>query len=270
MAIDQALDDLVILDRLAQRSLPAQRFNPLAKLIVTGAFIIAVASFPKYELFRVMALGAYPIIMFLLLRIPARIILRYLLIAAPFALLLGAFNPFWDRQVVTRWGSLVITGGWLSFLSLVTRLLLTVSAALILVAGTGFPALCRALNQLRMPKLLVAQFLLLYRFLFLIPETARRMYRAYLLRAPKAQGMPLCIWGSLLSHLLLRAYDRGVRLYRAMLSRRFDGTMPTQQITNWQGRDIGFLLLNLLFLGMVRFAHSPEVLGRIVLQLIGR
>jgi len=206
----------------------------------------------------------------MLLQVPTRVVLRYLLIAAPFALMIGAFNPLLDRQIVAYWGRAAVSGGWLSFFSIVLRFLLTVSAALVLLAGTGFPQLCRALNQLHVPKLLVTQFLLLYRFLFILLEQAQRMHRAYHLRAARARGMPIRIWGSLAGHLLLRAYDRGLRLHQAMRARGFDGAMRTRRVSGWSGWDVGFALLSIAFFMIVRFAGPVEVLGRAALQLLTR
>ena len=84
--------------------------------------------------------------------LPVRYIVRKIALVLPFAFLVGMFNPVFDREVLVRLGPLGISGGWISCASIIVRAILTVGAALILVAVTGFPAICRALERLGMPR----------------------------------------------------------------------------------------------------------------------
>ena len=100
--------------------------------------------------------------------------------------------------------------------------LLAAAAAIVLVAVTGFPAICGALERLGMPRPLAVQLLFLYRYL----GRARRGGRAH--DAPATQrggGHPLSIrlYGTLVGRLLLRTWDRAERIYLAMCARGFTG-----------------------------------------------
>jgi len=266
--IESALADVRELEFIAVRDTPVHRLDARAKIIVTAAFLITVVSFPKYEIAGLMPLFLYPALLLSFGQVPLRVLLRYLLIAAPFALFVGLFNPLLDRATAVHWGTWAVSGGWLSFLSILTKFVLTVSAALILLAGTGYPALCRALGRLGAPRLLVTQFLLLYRFIFVIAEEGLRMARAWVLRSRRAGGMPIRTWGSLAGHLLLRAYDRGLRVHTAMLARGFDGAMRSSRAQHWTWGDTGFILASGAFLALVRFTHPAEALGRLVMQVL--
>jgi len=265
---ESALNDIRALERLAARDSPVQRLDPRAMVIVTAAFLITVVSFPKYEIAGLVPLVLYPAILVAVGNLPLRVLVRYLLLAAPFAVLVGLFNPLLDRAITARLGALAVSGGWLSFLSILARFLLTVSAALLLLAATGYSALCSALGRLGMPRLLTTQFLLLYRFIFIVADEAQRMVRAYVLRSRRAGGMPLRVWSSLTGNLLLRAYDRGLRVHTAMLSRGFDGFMRSRHTPHWSWLDSGFVLACAGFFLLARFGHPAELLGRWVLQVL--
>ena len=64
---------------------------------------------------------------------------------------MGAFNPVFDREVVAQVGAWGVSGGWVSYASIVLRFLLTAGAALVLTATTSFTGVCLALQKLRVP-----------------------------------------------------------------------------------------------------------------------
>jgi len=55
-----------------------------------------------------------------------------------------------DRQTILTLGPVAISGGWVSFASILVRFVLTVAATLALVAGTGIHGVCRGLELLGM------------------------------------------------------------------------------------------------------------------------
>ena len=88
------------------------------------------------------------------------------------------------RRGHRSWSALFsVAGGWISFLSILLRFVLTVSAAIVLVAVTGIHSLCAALEKLGVPRALVTQLLVLYRYLFVLLDEAGRMDRARALRS---------------------------------------------------------------------------------------
>lgn len=264
--IDAALGDIGALDSLAALDSPVHRLDPRAKLLATAAFLVTAVSFPRYELAELMPLFLYPAALMAAGGIPLRALGRYLLLASPFAVMVGLFNPLLDRQIAAHWGGLAVSGGWLSFLSILARSALTVSAAMLLLAATGYAPLCAAMGRLGLPRLLVAQFLLLYRFIFVLAGEAARMTRAHELRSGSGRGAALRVWGSLAGQLLLRAHDRALRLHAAMLARGFDGALPAPHRLRWSWRDSLFLAGCAGGFALVRFGHLAERLGRLILE----
>ena len=123
------------MDELGRMDSPVHRLDARVKTLTTVAFIVTVMSFSRYEVAALMPFFIYPIALMAVGGIPAGYIGRKLLIASPFALAVGMFNPLLDQRVMGSLGSHGITGGWLSFASIVLRFALTVSAALTLVAA---------------------------------------------------------------------------------------------------------------------------------------
>jgi cobalt/nickel transport system permease protein len=186
--IDSAFFDIGTLDTLAGRDSVIHRLDPRAKLVTTLVFILVVVSFGRYEISALLPFGLFPLSLILLADLPPGTLLKKLLLAAPFALCVGIFNPFFDRQVLLQFGPLEISGGWVSFASILLRFTLTVLAALVLIATTSFTGVCRALDRLGAPKIFVLQLLFLYRYLFVLIDEAQRLVRARALRSFGGRG----------------------------------------------------------------------------------
>jgi cobalt/nickel transport system permease protein len=263
--IQSALWDIGTLDELADQDTPLHRLDPRAKLITTLLFIAAVTSFDRYEVAALMPFTLYPAVLISVGRLPVGRLLKKGLLAAPFAVFIGIFNPLLDREIVLRIGSIGISGGWISFASILIRFTLTVSAALILVAGTGFEALCMALVRLKVPRVFVVQLLLLYRYLFLLMEEGARMVRAHALRAFGERAIRIRVFGSLVGQLLLRTLGRGQRIHVAMLCRGFDGEVRLVRSMRMGVGDVCFVMGWSTFFVMARLYNLPHLLGSLVL-----
>lgn len=261
--IDDALRDLTTLDALALQVTAWGRFDPRAKIITTFAFILTVASFDRYAVAALLPFGLFPVISAALGAVPFRLILRKLIIASPFALTIGLFNPFIDHTPMLVIYGIEISGGWLSFCSLMIRFVLTVSAALILVGGTGFHTVCVGLSQLGVPQVFTNQLLFLYRYTHVLSSEAARMNAARELRA-SGNRMGLAIYGSLLGHLLLRALERAQRIHLAMVSRGFNGKLHTSKPLRWHTADTALLLGCGAYLILARSQDLSQMLGKLL------
>lgn len=260
-AIDTALVTIGELNELASQDTCIHRRDARAKLITTVMFIITVVSFDKYAVAALLPLVLYPVAISALGNIPSHVITRKLLIASPFAIMIGIFNPILDRQILMHLGSLPISGGLISFTSILLRFILTVSAALILVAVTGFEAVCLALERMKIPRVFVVQLLFLYRYIFVLVEEGLRVRRAYAMRSPGAHDVALRVYGSLVGHLLLRTLNRAQNIHRAMLCRGFDGRIRLARSFKANLADVLFVLVWGLFFILVKRYNIPLLLG---------
>ena len=143
--IEERFHSLGRLDELARGDSPVHRLDARIKIILTLAFIVLVTSNDRYAVGRLLPFAAFPVLLGAAAGLPSGFILKRLLITSPFAVLVGIFNPVFDTNVLLVLGDLSISGGWISFVSILTRFMLCMSAALILVATTGFYRICASL-----------------------------------------------------------------------------------------------------------------------------
>lgn len=240
------------------------RLDARAKLAVTLAFIVTVVSFDKYAVSALIPFLVFPMMTILFGGLPAGYILKRVVIVAPFAILVGVFNPVIDRSVVFSIGSLSVSAGWLSFVSIILRFILTVSAAVTLIAVTGFYQVCTALEWLKVPRPFIVQLMFLYRYLFVLTDEFERMLKAIAVRSFSGKSMRFGTYVPVAGHLLLRTLGRADRIYRAMCCRGFDGHMRSVGSPVINRRDMCFTFFWAVIFLALRFINVAEHAGRFV------
>src|SRR5450756_492175 len=120
MSINAAVIDLKRLDLLADSDSPIHALDARAKVLVTFVFIVSVVSFDRYELARLLPFFIFPAVMVALANLPPLYLVRKIALLCPFVLMVGLFNPVFDRTMLYQIGQLGISGGWISLVSLLT------------------------------------------------------------------------------------------------------------------------------------------------------
>jgi cobalt/nickel transport system permease protein len=259
-SIHSAILDLKRLDLLANGDSGIHRLDARAKVLVTLVFIVSVVSFDKYDFAPLIPFFIFPAFMIARAGLPLLYIVRKTIIICPFVLAVGIFNPVFDREILVQLGSLSISGGWISFASILVRTALTVGAAFILIAVSGFTGVCQALEQLGMPRLFAVQLNLLYRYIFVLTEEASRVSRARELRSFGRGGLGIKSYASLTGSLLLRTWELAERLHMAMLARGFTGEFHARRSTRFGGWELLFLLgWSALFLVLRKWDISKQI-----------
>jgi cobalt/nickel transport system permease protein len=268
-SIETGLYELGRFDQLSRAESPVHRLDPRAKVIATLFFLVCVVSLPPYDLVWLAPFVLFPVALASAADLPLDFLGSRLLIAAPFALVVGAFNPLLDHTVVAHVGGIAVTGGWVSYASIVARFLLTTSAALVLVGTTGMSDVCLALERLGVPDVIVTQLLFLYRYIFVLAEEAMRMARARSLRSFDGRGTGLAAYGSMLGQLLLRTLDRAQRVYGAMQCRGFTGRVHSARTLAFRAGDWAFMLGWSTAFVLFRLVNVPLLLGGLLTKVIG-
>jgi cobalt/nickel transport system permease protein len=132
---------------------------------------------------------------------------------------------------------------------------LSVLSMLVLSSTTEFPALLQGLERLGLPRVMVMLFSFMYRYLFVMVEEVNRMRLA---RDSRNLGRKR-MWqirsvGNMIGTLFLRSYERGERIYQAMVSRGFEGEVRTMNRLRLGRADLGFAVAFLLYLAVVALA----------------
>ncbi|AUS95655.1 cobalt ECF transporter T component CbiQ [Clostridium thermosuccinogenes] len=263
--VTQSLYEMRFLEELSEGNTAIHRIHPAAKLLVTLLFLTAVVSFGKYEIAGLLPLALYPALIFSLGEIPVKPLLKRCLLAAPFAVGIGILNPVFDSTPM-EFAGISIAGGWITFASILIKSGLTVVAALLLIATTGMTKTGLALRMIKVPRLMVLQLLLTYRYISVLMEEVARILRAYSMRAPEQKGIDRSIWGSLLGQLMLRSFDRAERVYQAMHLRGFDGNYYDGSTPKARLVDFLYVILWGSFFATARFVNIPELVGSVIMS----
>lgn len=251
------------LDPYREFNSPIHRLDPRVKFILALVFVFTVALTPH---------GAWPvyIILFsLILTIEilseigvsytlkrASLVLPFVLAALPVIFTLD--GPILTILSIGPWSLTIYQPGLERFLSIALKSWISVQAAIILATSTPFPELLSAMRAVGIPRLLVAIFGLMWRYLFVLADETLRMIRARAARSGESDQPDLKKGGSLTwrarvtggmaGSLFLRAFERSDRIYTAMLSRGYNGEVRAQALTSMNGFDRLVLFLTSAFL----------------------
>lgn len=262
--LTKSLNNLRLLDDLAGRKTSIHSLHPLAKLLVTIVYLITVVSFGKYDIAGILPLVFFPVILVAVAELPGIQIFKRMLLALPFVIGIGIFNPLLDQKTFAMILGVPISYGWISFLAILIKCGLTVAAVIILIATTGMTGLAYALRILKVPRLFVLQLVLTFRYISVLIEEASNILLAYSLRAPLQKGVKYGEWGSLAGNLLLRSFDRAQRIHEAMDCRGFTGEYHTSAARGFNTGDYMYLSICVLFFLTARFINLPETLGHLL------
>lgn len=263
--LESAWNNVRLLDELAAQNTPIHRLHPGVKLLTTLFFILVVVTFGKYDLISLLPLVLYPVVLLSLAELPAGYFFRRLIFVLPFVLFVGIFNPLFDHTPLIQIGTISISGGWISFISILTRVTLTVWAALILIATSGFNEIAVTLLKMKVPRVFVMQLLFLYRYVSVLMEETTVTLRAHSLRTFRGQGLGFKVWGSLVGQLLLRTINRAERIYQAMLCRGFTGEIRVLRSRKINHRDLLYFLGWSIFFLLIRRFNFPEIIGNFMI-----
>ena len=267
--LQHVLCALDAMERTARMQSPLHRTDARSKLLVTVVFLVTMLSVPLCRLPELLLFFVFPIGACAMGGLSYGTIFRRSLVVLPFVVFIGVFNLFYDREPVFRIGTLAVTAGWVSFLSIVLRGLLSVQALLVLIGSTGYYGLCRSMQRLGVPAVFTTQLLFVYRYLYVLIEEAAAMQQARDARSFGRRSYPLKIWGTLVGQLLIRTFDRAEQISRAMLARGFSGRIPEGVFERpaWKMRDTLFLAVWCSAFVLLRLCRPAENLSMLINNL---
>lgn len=263
--IDHAASELREMDDLAACSSPIHGLHPLAKLIVTISYIFLTVSFNKYDLSGLIVMLLYPVVAFSVSGIPIKTCFYKLRLVLPLVCAVGLFNPFFDRAPLLYIGSIPVSGGVLSMITLMLKGVFCLMASFILAATTTMDAICAALRKIHVPSMIVTLLLLTYRYISLMIDEVSIMTTAYKLRAPGQKGLHHSAWGSFLGQLLLRSMDRAEELYSSMQLRGFCGEFRYADPAPARLKDYMYVLFAVAAFILCRLVNIAALFGGIAL-----
>lgn len=267
--IGSAIHEIHYMDTLASRDQWMNRIHPLVKFIVTICYIASVVSFQKYDVVGLAGMVIYPIAGFMLSELSFWDSIKRLRLVLPLICFLGILNPFFDKNYILVAG-IQISAGILSMITLIVKGLFSVLASYILIATTSIEKLCYTFRLLHIPKPMVTQFMLTYRYITVLLEEVNRITQAYALRAPKQKGVHFRVWGSLTGQLLLRSIDRANDVYESMLLQGYNGDYQYMKSRiSICLQDIGFLTFWVVMIVLFRVFPVMLIIGNLMGGIFG-
>ncbi len=246
------------LDEHSNIDSPLSRIDPRAKVVGFLGLVACIAlagrqSFPAYFLYGILV-GLLAAVS----RIPAGHMLKRSLVITPFILMTAVFIPFQGNDVLYSFGPASVSRtGLILFSGLAVKSFLSVMSIIILTAGTPFTSLLKALQDLRVPAIVIMVLSFMYRYIFIIEDEFMKMKQARESRIAGDSGR-LCFksLANMIGVLFIRAYERSEAVYMAMCSRGFKGEM----ISNCgglrlHGRDLAFLAILALSLTGIQWVN---------------
>ncbi|MEU8662167.1 cobalt ECF transporter T component CbiQ [Actinoplanes philippinensis] len=204
------------------------RLSPEVKIVATLLFTIVVVVTPREEFAAFAGYAVLIALVAVLARVPAGWLLKRSAIELPFVLL-AVVLPFAGHGARVDWLGMSLSidglyGAW----NIAAKGTLGVLASLLLAATTTMRDLILGLDRLRCPTVITQIMTFMLRYVDVLIDDARRMRIARLSRGYD----PRFLWQVKafavgVGALFLRSYERGERVYLAMLSRGYAGRMPS-------------------------------------------
>ncbi len=217
------------IDRHAHVASSVQRWDPRVKLVALMVFIFATALLKTLP----MVLTAFIIaaVILLLSRIPlgfvAHTVKWIVLFLLPFFIILPVTYP--GTATLHFLGIPFAMEGVRLALLVVVKSLVIVMTAVTIFGSVRFDIAMIALQHLKCPSIIVQMLLFTYRYIFLFMAEMERMDIAM-----KARGFikgpnlyTLKVMGEFVGTLLIRSFERTERIYKAMLSKGYQGELHT-------------------------------------------
>lgn len=206
---------------------PPHRLPAHCKLVALLGFVLAVVATPRtaYWAFGVYALLLAGVVA--LARLPPLFVLRRMTIELPFVVFALALPFLAAGERVQVAGVAVSADGLLGAWNILAKGTLGVAASVVLAATTDPRALLLGVQRLRAPALLTQIATFMLRYGEVVTGEAQRMRTARAARGFRARDLRQA---PVLAHaagaLFIRSYERGERVYLAMLSRGYTGELP--------------------------------------------
>lgn len=203
------------------------RLAPETKIIGALAFVIVCVVTPIGNWRAHVAYACIAAAMVSLARLPALVVARRAMIEIPFvafAFLMPFVGSGEDFDIA--WFT-VHREGLLAGASIVVKGTLGVTTAIVLSATTPARQVLRGFERLRAPSLMVQIASFMLRYVNVVNDEMERMRIARVSRGFEARGIrDWKILSAAAGSMFIRSYERGERVYLAMVSRGYTGKLP--------------------------------------------
>jgi cobalt/nickel transport system permease protein len=226
------------------------RLDPRVKFLAVLLFIIGVAITQPPHWWAYLIFFVLVTALALASRTPAGYLVKRSLIVEPFVFFVAVFVPFFHpggalaQFSLGGWHVTIYREGTFIFLGIMIKAWLSIVALILLSTTTRLTDLLHGLERLHLPRVMVMILSFMYRYIFVLVEEVGRLRTA---RDSRGYGggshrHRIRTVGTMTGTLFIRSYERGERIYNAMLSRGYDGRLRSVRRLALGAGDVLFLV----------------------------
>lgn len=239
------------IDRYSHVDSPIKTWDPRFKVFALFALIISIAVLKTIPMAGVALLVA--VIIIGVSALPLHFIshgLSFILVfLVPFFVIMPFSYP--GEQAFTVLGLSFAWEGMRYATLIFTKALAIVLISFAVFGSSRFDVSMIALQKLRCPKVIVQMLLFTYRYTYVFLEEMQRMHTSMLARGfvARSDGRTLRVYGNFVGTLLIRSFERTDRVYKAMLSKGYQGELHSLVVFDSKPMDYLklFIILGLAF-----------------------
>lgn len=206
----QALFDLKWLEDHSYLNTPFHKLHAVIKIVIALLFVVKVAATPVNQVFvltkLLLLLGVSMYVSKINLKEITKRTIPGLVLVTFFGI--GYFFSYpWEKALIM-------------LLGIVIKAYLSIGFVLVVVATTGIDSITQGLMWLRIPRLVLLQLQLTYRYLGRFMDRVTAMSLSYKMRS-QGKGIEKEAWGSFLGHLFLGAMNDAHMVQQSMALRGY-------------------------------------------------
>lgn len=255
------------IDRFAHVASPLQRWDPRLKLASLGVLVIGIALMKTVPMGVAALLSA--LVLIGLAGLPSSFVLQGVkwvsVFLLPFLLIMPLSYP--GEPAFHVLGLPFAWEGFRLAVLIVIKALAIVLCAYAMFGSSRFDISMIALQRLKCPKIIVQMLLFTYRYVFVFLAEMQRMDVAMRARGfiKRPDRRTMHVMGNFVGTLLVRSFERTERIYKAMLSKGYQGEFHTMVVFKADGKDtvkavlvlsIAVLLLGVDLAGIFKIAEQ--------------
>ncbi len=222
------------IDRYAGISSPIHRWDPRFRLVSIFTLIFSVILL--YNLQLVVIGMIFAIILTCISKIPLSFVLSRMkvvfVLVLPFFIIIP-FTIIGDGVEIASFGGITLSYRGIEYVKFAAMIVLKALTAVMLIfpmIGTSkMDITIKALEGLHLPNKLVQMFAFTYRYIFVLDDEFTRMDRSLASRGFKRRGnlYTLTTISKAIAMLFVKSYERADRVFYAMRSKGYSGTVAT-------------------------------------------
>ena len=228
--------------------------TPLPALIITAVYVTAVISVSRYDISLIPGLLLYPVVLGEATGADYKKLLRHILPVLPLILLTGVSDIYINRVPAALFCGITVTYGFISFITLLSKALLTVTALVLFVHAYGEEEIASALTSAGLPSVMTSSLILTIRYTGELRREGTTMVTAWRARAC-GRRPELREAGPLLAAFFIRCAERAKRTSRALKCRGWSAESFSSSEKHLSKKEL------LTFTALILLALLPRVIN---------